>query len=144
MNKFTILLLSSALAVSAETSVKLKDLPEAVQKTVAAQTKGAALKGIAKEKEKGQTVYEVETTVGGRTRDLMLDSAGGVISIEEELTLDTIPALAKAGLEKLAAGGKISKVESVTKGHTVTYEAVVSKGSKKSEVMVNADGTPAK
>jgi hypothetical protein len=37
--------------------------------------------------------------------------------------------------------GKILKVESVTEGSVVSYEAVIQKGIKKSEVAVNADGT---
>jgi hypothetical protein len=57
------------------------------------------------------------------------------------VAIDSIPAPAKAALEKLAAGGKIKGVESVTKGQTVTYEAIIVKGVKKSEVVVAADGS---
>jgi hypothetical protein len=133
--------LSFALAFAAETPVKMKDLPPAVQKTVAEQTKGAQIKGLSKEVEKGQTMYEVETMVNGKSRDLLIDAAGALVSVEEPVAIDAIPAAAKASLEKLAAGGKIKSVESVTKGQTVTYEAVIVKGSKKSEVVVAADGS---
>jgi uncharacterized membrane protein YkoI len=105
------------------------------------QTKGAQIKGMSKEVEKGQTMYEVETMVNGKSRDLLIDAAGALVSVEEPVTIDTIPAPAKATMEKLAAGGKIKSVESVTKGQTVTYEAVIVKGLKKSEVVVTADGS---
>jgi hypothetical protein len=128
-------------AFAGETAVKMKDLPPAVQKTVAEQTKGAQIKGISKEVEKGKTTYEVETLVNGKSRDLTFDAEGTLLSVEEAVALDTIPAAAKASIEKLAAGGKIKSVESVTKGQTVGYEAVIVKGLKKSEVVVVADGT---
>jgi hypothetical protein len=133
--------ISLAIAFAGETSVKMKDLPPAVQKAVADQTKGAQIKGLSKEVEQGKTMYEVETTVNGKSRDLLFDSAGGLVSVEEPIAIDAIPAAAKAALEKLAAGGKIKSVESVTKGTAVSYEAVIAKGVKKSEVVVGADGS---
>jgi hypothetical protein len=130
-----------AVAFAGETSVKMKDLPPAVQKAVQEQTKGAQIKGLSKEVEKGKTMYEVETTLNGKSRDLLIDAAGTLVSVEEPVAIDAIPAAAKAALAKLAAGGKIKSVESVTKGQTVSYEAVIAKGSKKSEVVVGADGS---
>jgi uncharacterized membrane protein YkoI len=134
-------LLFAAVAIAGETSVKVKDLPPAVQKTVGEQTKGAQIKGLSKEVEKGKTMYEVETMVNGKSRDLLIDANGTLVSEEEPVAIDTIPAAAKAAIEKLAGGGKIKSVESVTKNQTVSYEAVIVKGLKKSEVVVRADGS---
>jgi hypothetical protein len=58
--------------------------------------------------------------------------------------LDHIPAAAKAAIEKLATGAQIKSVGAVTKGKVVTYEAVIAKGLKKSEVVVGADGSTQK
>ena len=58
------------------------------------------------------------------------------------MALDAIPPAARAALEKEAAGGKITKVESVAKGTTVTYEAAILKAGKRSEAAVAADGSP--
>lgn len=138
--KLFLFAVSLSLVFGAETSVKLKDLPEVVQKSIAAQTQGAQIKGISKETEKGRTTYEVETLVNGKSRDLTLDTAGALLSVEEPVAIDAVPAAVKATLDKLSAGGKIKSVESVTKGKTVSYEAVIVKGLKKSEVMVGADG----
>ena len=135
------ILIASAVAFAGETSVKMKDLPLAVQKTVEEQTRGAQIKGLSKEIEKGTTTYEVETMLNGKARDLLIDSTGALVSVEEPVAIDAIPVAAKAAIEKLAAGGKIKSVESVTKGPTVSYEAVIVKGLKKSEVVVGADGS---
>ncbi|MEP7352665.1 MAG: hypothetical protein ABI824_05490 [Acidobacteriota bacterium] len=121
-------------------TLKIKDLPAAVQKTVTEQTKGAEIKGISKEVEKGVTEYEVETMVKGKSRDVVIDSKGVVLDVEEETELSAIPAPAKAALEKAAAGGKITKVETVNSRGKTTYEAAIAKGKKKSELVVDASG----
>jgi hypothetical protein len=131
-------------AAFAEKKVKLQDAPSAVQATVKEQTKTAPLVGLSQEVENGKTVYELETKVNGRTRDLMIDASGAVISVEEEVALDSIPAGAKAAIEKQAAGGEVTRVETVTKGKVVTYEAGLLKKGKKSEFTVAADGSPVK
>jgi hypothetical protein len=133
--------LGLTVTLAGETSVKMKDLPPAVQKAVAEQTKGSQIKGLSKEVEKGKTMYEVETVLNGKARDLLLDATGALVSVEEPVAIEAIPAAARAAIEKLAAGGNIKSVESVTKGQSVTYEAVIAKGSKKSEVAVGADGS---
>lgn len=134
----------ASLATAAEKKVQMKDLPPAVQKTVQDQTKGAQIKGLSKETEKGQTQYEVESVVNGHSRDLLIDAKGGVIEVEDETTLDKVPAAAKAAIEKKAAGGKITRVETVTKGSSVSYEAAYTKGGKSHEIGVNLDGSPVK
>jgi uncharacterized membrane protein YkoI len=130
---------------AAPKSLDLKTLPPAVQNGIQAETKGATIKNISKEVEDGKTQYEVETTVNGKSRDLTFDSAGTTIEIEQEVTLDSIPAPVRAAIEKKTAGGKITKVETVTRGKTTTYEATfTTKAGKTSEVAVNADGSVAK
>jgi uncharacterized membrane protein YkoI len=139
-----ILVLGAALALAGTTilaqekKVEMKDLPPAVQKAVDANLNGGTLKGLSTEKEAGKTVYEVETTVNGHTRDLLLDAKGNLIEVEEEVAMDAVPAAVKTALE---AHGKIIKVETVTKGKApATYEGVVEKNGKKSEVAVDASG----
>src|SRR5713226_3278127 len=131
-------------AFAAETKVKMTDLPMPVQQTVKEQTKDAILVGITKEKENGKTVYEVETKVNGKGRDILVDTAGAVIEVEQEVEIDTIPSAAKAAIEKKAAGAKITKVETLTKRGNTTDEAAITKGKKTSEITVAADGSPAK
>jgi hypothetical protein len=67
------------------------------------------------------------------------------VEVEEEIALDSIPSAAKAAIQKRAANGKVNKVESVTRGQSVSYEAeITSKTGKRSEVAVQADGSPMK
>ena len=134
--------LSLVLPAIAEKKVQMKDLPPAVRKAVEENTKGAEVKGLSKEVEKGKTMYEVETVANGKTRDMTFDATGAVVSVEQDVAIDSIPAPARAAIQKKAAGGKIAKVETITKGNSVTYEAaIVGKLGKKSEIIVAADGT---
>ena len=134
----------AATAVASEKSVHKQDLPKAVQTAMEAETKGATIKGYAKETENGKVSYEVETLVAGRARDVSFDGAGKLLVVEEEVALDSIPAAARTAIEKAAGGGHVGLVEKVTEQGAVTYEAHVSRGAKKSEVVVKPDGTPAK
>ena len=132
-------------ALAAEKKVKLEELPPAVRAAVNEQTRNATLVGLSTENEKGKTVYEVETKVGGKRRDLVLDQTGTVVQTEEEIDMATVPASANSAIRKRAAGGRISMAEKVTAGTAIRYEAVIrSKAGKTAEYAVNADGTPHK
>jgi hypothetical protein len=134
-------MLIAASVVASEKAIRKQDLPPAVQKAVEAATTGAEIKGYAKETENGKVTYEVETRVAGRARDVSFDPDGTLAVVEEEVALASIPAAAKAGIEKGAAGGHIGLVEKVTERGAVKYEAHVSHGARKSEVVVTPDGS---
>jgi len=146
--KYTIIVLTGCLAVlgnamAQEKKIERPDLPAAVEKTVAAQSKGATIRGFSKEMEKGKTTYEVQMTVNGHTKDLEVDESGVVIEVEEQVALEALPTEARIGLQARAGKGRITKVESITKkGRLVAYEAQVDTGGKKSELQVGADGKP--
>ncbi len=138
------LAVAGGLAMAAK-SLAVKDLPAAVQKTVQEQAKGAEIKNISKETEKGVTQYEVETLVNGKHRDFNVDTKGGLVVVEEETAIDAIPAPAKAAIEKKVGTGKLGMVETVTKGATVLYEAAyTTKAGKKQAVLVKPDGAETK
>jgi len=132
--------------VSEAASLQLKNLPAPVQKTVQENLKGGQIKNISKETEKGVTQYEVETMLNGKHRDFNVDAKGKLIVIEEEVDIASIPAAAKAAIEKKVAGGKLTMVEALDKGNGVTlYEAAyTTKAGKKSSILVKADGTETK
>ena len=131
----------SAFAQDSEKPVKMKDLPEAVQKTVHEQSKGATIRGLTREVEHGKTFYEVELKVDGHNKDVLIDPTGAVVEVEEVVALASLPPAVKAGIEKHAAGGTVVMVESVTrKDAVVAYEAHVKTGAKYSEVKVGPDG----
>jgi hypothetical protein len=134
--------LVSAFALQAqEKKIKRSDLPPAVEKTVAEQSKGATIKGFATEVEDGKKIYEAELTVNGHGKDIAMDEKGSILEVEEEVAMSSIPPAVKDGLTKAAGKGTITKVETLTKkGKLVAYEAVVKTLTKNSEIQVGPDG----
>jgi len=135
--------LLAGIASAQEKKIKRSDLPPAVEKTVAAQSEGATIKGFSTEKEKGETFYEAELMVNGHSKDVLIAADGTVVEVEEQVAMGTLSAEVKAGLQAKAGTGKILRVESVTKkGKLVAYEAKVETNGKKSEIQVGPDGKP--
>jgi uncharacterized membrane protein YkoI len=133
----------SASASAQEKKIKRSDLPPAVEKTVAAQTQGATVKGFSTETENGQTLYEAELIVNGHSKDISMTADGSIVEVEEQAALDSLSPAVQAGLQAKAGKGKIAKVESITKkGKLVAYEAKVLTDGKKSEIQVGPDGKP--
>lgn len=132
-----------SLAQDSEQRISQSDLPAAVQQTLRAEAKGASIRGFSKEIEKGQTYYEAELRVNGHSKDVLMDSNGKVVEVEEEVATNSLPQSVQQGLKAKAGAGTISKVESLTKnGKLVAYEAQVRNGSRKSEIQVGVDGKP--
>jgi hypothetical protein len=140
-----IALVGSGLAFAAP-KLQLKDLPAAVQDTVTQTAKGAEIRNIDKEKEDGVVQYEVETMLNGKHRDFNVDVKGNLLLVEEETTLDAIPAAAKATILKKVGDGKLRTVEKFIKtGRATIYEAAyTTKSGKKTEMLVKEDGTETK
>src|SRR5258707_15498887 len=87
-------------AQAQERKIKRSQLPPAVEKTVAEQSQGATIKGFSTEIEKGKRVYEAEMTINGHGKDILIDSKGNVIEIEEEVAMDSLSQVVKDGLTK--------------------------------------------
>jgi uncharacterized membrane protein YkoI len=137
------LLLLAGNASAQEKKIKRSDLPPAVEKTVGAQSAGATIRGFSTEKENGHTLYEVEMTVNGHSKDVSMTADGSIVEVEEQVALDSLSAEVKAGLEAKAGKGKITKIESLTKkDKLVAYEAKVETNGKKTEIQVGPDGKP--
>lgn len=136
-------LLASRTAFGQEQKIRRSELPPAVEKTVAEQSAGATIRGFSKEKEQGQVFYEAGMTVNGHSKDILMDSHGAIVEVEEQVELGRLPAEVKAGLVAKAGKGEIKKVESITKHNKlVAYEAQVTTNGKRSEVQVGPDGKP--
>ena len=126
-----------------EKKISRSELPPAVEKTMAEQTKGAKIRGFSKETENGQTLYEAESMVDGHSKDILVDENGGVVEVEEQVLIESLSPAARDGLQAKAGSGKIVKVEKLSKkGRLVAYEAKILTNGKRSEVQVGPDGKP--
>ncbi len=62
----------------------------------------------------------------------------------ERVTIDQLPAAAKATIQKETEGAKIKELKKETEGGKVVYSAEIVKDGKESEVHIAADGTVTK
>ncbi|HXD31311.1 MAG TPA: hypothetical protein VN643_09350 [Pyrinomonadaceae bacterium] len=138
----TLVIAATAAVVSAqEKKISRKQLPVAVEKTVAKESAGATIKGFATEIENGTKFYEASLIVNGHTKDILIDKDGNVVEMEEQVSMDSLPAEVQESLKKAAGSRTIEGIESLTKnGSLFAYEAVVRKGKKRSEIKVGPTG----
>lgn len=133
---------TSIAAFAAEKSINRADLPAAVQKTVDAESSNATIQRYVKDKEDGQLEYEVEMIVHGHTKDITIAPDGRLLEIEEQVNLTQLSTAVQTALQSKAAGGTITKVESITKqGQLMGYEAQVKAGMRHKEVQVGPNGS---
>ena len=138
---FALLVTAASALVAQERKIARRNLPAAVARTAATESQGAKIRGYSQEQEHGQTFYEVEMTVKGHHRDVLIDSSGTVVEVEEQVQLVDVPAAVRDSLRAAAGKGKVTGVESITKGgRIVAYEARVNTKGKRSEVSVDPDG----
>jgi hypothetical protein len=130
-------------ALASDRVLKKSDLPVAVQKVVDAQSKTGTVRLYASEVEAGILRYEIEMTVSGHSRDLIVAPDGHLLEVEEEVALNALPAPVRQGLRDAAGDARIKKVESLTKENkVVAYEALIVAAGKRSEIQVGPDGKP--
>jgi hypothetical protein len=129
------------LAWAQEQKIARAALPPAVERTAALQSQGATIRGFSKEVEHGQTTYEMELTIAGRSKDVTMDSTGAVIEVEEQVVLDSLAPAVQQAIKAQAGTATIGRVERLTKGEkVVAYEAHVTVNGKRKEIQVGPNG----
>src|SRR5580765_1164050 len=115
ISAFAALLFSGSIAkAQEEKKVRRNQLPAAVEKTVAAESQGATIKGFSREVENGKTYYEAEMSINGRGKDILMDTRGNIVEVEEQVDMATLPQAVQDALTKAAGTGTIEMVESLT------------------------------
>jgi hypothetical protein len=144
-------LLTAALALSscayaAEHSVPCNTLPDAVQQRSKTHIEpGTTVHGCVKDVSAGKTTYEMELLTPKGSKDVTFSPQGDVVEIEQQVDPAALPPPVAAAFAKASSGGKLGKVESLTRqGKLIAYESTVVKGGRHSEVAFSPDGAPMK
>jgi uncharacterized membrane protein YkoI len=136
---------AAATTAQAESHVPCNTLPAAVLNQVKTEVGDATIHGCVQDKENGKVTYEVETLKNGRSKDIVLDSSGSVLEVEQEVTGSSVPEAVSDAIAKAAQGGKVGKIESVTRGGTVaSYETTITTKGQQREVAFSPEGAPVK
>ena len=142
----TVALALSSCAYAAEHSVPCSTLPDAVQqRSKSLLEPGTTIHGCVKDVSAGKTTYEMELLTPQGSKDVTFSPAGDVLEIEQQVDPATLPPPVAAAFAKAAGGGKLGKVESLTRqGQLIAYESTIEKGGKHREVAFRPDGAPMK
>jgi hypothetical protein len=124
-------------------AAKFQALPKAVRDTAMAHMDNAFPVSISSAQSEQGWDYQVNTRIDGKYHDLVIDEKGKLVAVKDETDLPSLPAAAKATVEKQAAAAKIMTLEKVTEGGQVSYGAVLKDDAKGTYVRlrVAADGT---
>jgi hypothetical protein len=100
----------------------------------------AEIKNVGKEIKEGVTYYEIESLDSGTRRDLLYKEDGMVFEIEENLTIDAIPANIKKALDTKYPEGEVKKAEKITRGNTIQFEVLMENQEENLEVVMDDSG----
>ena len=114
-------------------------LPAAIDAAFRKAYPSAVVKGVSREKQGSVTVYEVESTDAGMTRDLIYHVDGTVVEMEEELGAADVPPAVTSALAARYSKATVIKREKLTKGTTVSYEIQL-KGAGVAEAVLSPEG----
>lgn len=134
----------SASSLTQEGRIARKHVPAAVLAAFTEAYPKAVIKGYRKEKDKGQTVYEIESVEGKTRRDIIYSADGKLILVEETMDVSEMPPGVKAALDKKFPGAKILRSEKLTKGAVVGYEFQIKHNSRTTEVVFDSMGNELK
>jgi len=122
---------------------KFEALPQAVRETAKANMQNAFPVSIGTAKGADGFDYQVNTRLNGKYHDLVIDKAGKLVAVKDETDVASLPAPAKAALEKEAAAAKVMTLERVTEGNQVSYGALIKDNAQGTfvQLRIAADGT---
>lgn len=129
-----------------EEKVPLDKLPKAVVEAVKKKFPKAEMVEASKEKEDGNTVYEVEIREDGKTIDITLTLEGTMLGMEKEIAAKDLPKAVTETLESKYAKATIKKAEEVIKfkdgkENLEYYEVLLVTAEKKTmEIVLSPEG----
>jgi hypothetical protein len=136
------LLGTATVTLADEKKIAIDDLPKAVVKAARKAFPEAKIVGASKETEDGETIYEVEMKLDGKSIDLSIDDEGEIEAVEKEIEVEDLPRAVINAARKKFPEGKIAKVEEVSdEDDVVVYELIIeTKGGKSREVVFSPNG----
>jgi hypothetical protein len=140
---FGLLLTVATALVAAESNakkVKYEDLPQPVQITVDAKTSGSKVWEYTMETVEGQTLYRVHLLRLQRPRVITIAADGALVSIDDRITWESIPAGVQEALLAQARPGSLGEFHTISKdGKILAYSAVVDNQGDRHRISVNPE-----
>jgi hypothetical protein len=121
-------------------AVALSDVPSPAREAIGNLVAGGEIKKIGKEMKDGVAVYDVEARVAAGNVEYDVDAKGNVLTSEEEVSYESLPAAARAAAEKYFGSAQGLKAGKEVEKSQTFYEVVGQKGAAKRELKLTAAG----
>ena len=132
--------LISVSAIAQEKKITAKDVPAAVITAFKTAYPNATIRGYAREKEDGKTLYEIESRDGTTARDILYNPDGTVAEVEESIPASDLPAEAQQAIKQKYPRAVITLAEKTTAGDTIGYEVSVRNGKQRITMEFDSSG----
>ncbi|HVT17985.1 MAG TPA: hypothetical protein VHQ90_17640 [Thermoanaerobaculia bacterium] len=123
--------------------VSLDKLPAAVHQTIKEQSAGGTVSAVWQESRDGKTAYGSKIKIKGQDKEVVVDSAGAVVELEEEVPIASLPEAVRKTVIEQSKGVLVQRISRETAGGKVTYEAALTIGGLKGhrkEVEIDPSG----
>jgi uncharacterized membrane protein YkoI len=137
----TALFLAGSFASAQERQITRKGVPIAVLNAFKSAYPTATIKGYAREKEHGKTVYEIESMDGATGRDVLYNPDGSVAEIEETIAPSDLPTAIQEAIRTRYPNAVVRQAEKTVQDDKVGYEVIIKNGRKRFALEFDADGT---
>ena len=118
--------------------VFLDETPPAVKETIKAQVGKGSLREINRITEDGETVYEVEMTKGGATRDFTVNASGELFGLKT--LLSETPEAVQKTVRAEVGSGKLLEIEKNTEEGKLVYDVKMDKDGRTRNFTVSDGG----
>lgn len=120
--------------------VNIAQVPAVVKATLQPFATEAEVKKVEKGDVDGTLAYEFVVERAGHKLEVAITPDGKLLGTEEIVELADLPAAVKKTIVDKSVGGRLVSVEKVVAGGKTTYEAVIEKQGKQTEIVVGLDG----
>jgi hypothetical protein len=131
-------------ALATSQSLKLSQVPPAVRKTIAQQTKaeGTVLVGLQRISRANRELYSAQLQTNRNSRTMILERTGAIVEIREPIALSHVSPEAKKVIQSSVGNGEILQLESVklTSGLIAAYRLRFTRAGKDSELRIAPNG----
>jgi hypothetical protein len=138
------LVASATTILAQEQKISCTAVPTAVREAFEKAFPKAAIKGCAKEVEKGKTAYEISSTEGETRRDVLFHADGRLIVVEEAIAFASVPEPVQQAVHRKYPGGEIMRAEKLMREGSLLYEFRIKHRGKLVETVFDPGGNEVK
>jgi hypothetical protein len=123
-----------------EMEIALEETPAATQKTIKENLGGGKITEINRTSEEGEIFYDVDFETGSTTKFMSVAATGELVSVEEEISFTSVPAVAQKAIQSNLNGRSLASVTRRVEDGETFYDISASKEGRDEEFTISESG----